>query len=90
MKRLTRKERDQYLKDHGNCAECGSRAEEVHHIKMLRNGGTNEPGNLKALCKRCHADSEHAICAGRLVIGLDEDGKAEIIDEFIDEGRGGM
>ena len=84
MRRMTRARRDQYLTEHSVCAECGSNAQEVHHVKMLRNGGTNDPDNLKALCKRCHTDSDHAICAGRLVIGLDEDGNAQIVDEFID------
>jgi 5-methylcytosine-specific restriction protein A len=27
----------------------------VHHILPLANGGTNEEGNLIALCKSCHS-----------------------------------
>lgn len=30
-------------------------ANEVHHIKPLANGGTNEFENLMALCKSCHS-----------------------------------
>jgi 5-methylcytosine-specific restriction protein A len=30
-------------------------AEEVHHVLPLANGGTNDEGNLMALCKSCHS-----------------------------------
>lgn len=30
-------------------------ATEVHHIKPLVEGGTNEETNLMALCKPCHS-----------------------------------
>ena len=30
-------------------------AEEIHHIKPLSQGGTNEFENLMALCKSCHS-----------------------------------
>ena len=30
-------------------------AEEVHHILPLASGGTNDEGNLMALCKSCHS-----------------------------------
>jgi 5-methylcytosine-specific restriction endonuclease McrA len=39
-----------------NCFRCGSVERlEVHHIKELRNGGTNKLGNLLVFCKPCHA-----------------------------------
>ena len=42
------------------CEQCKSEgrltaAEEVHHILPLANGGTNDEGNLMALCKSCHS-----------------------------------
>lgn len=30
-------------------------AQEVHHMKPLSEGGTNDWSNLEALCKTCHA-----------------------------------
>ncbi|MBX3001917.1 MAG: HNH endonuclease [Caldilineaceae bacterium] len=30
-------------------------ATEVHHIIALRDGGRNEEGNLRSLCKTCHS-----------------------------------
>ena len=38
------------------CSKCRERpAEEVHHVVALRDGGTNAPENLAALCKSCHS-----------------------------------
>jgi 5-methylcytosine-specific restriction protein A len=34
-----------------------TRAEEVHHIKPLAQGGTHDDENLMALCKPCHSRS---------------------------------
>jgi 5-methylcytosine-specific restriction endonuclease McrA len=37
------------------CVRCGSRRRlQVHHRVPLRDGGTNELGNLELLCGRCH------------------------------------
>ena len=36
------------------CELCGATATVVHHIRPLRDGGTNEPGNLQSLCAACH------------------------------------
>ena len=36
----------------GTCGKAG--ALEVHHVKELRHGGTNDPGNLQVLCRDCH------------------------------------
>jgi 5-methylcytosine-specific restriction enzyme A len=30
-------------------------SEEVHHVRALRDGGTNSWGNLQALCHSCHS-----------------------------------
>lgn len=54
-----RKIRDAYLERHPQCemkALCvGARATEVDHIVPLSRGGTHEPRNLQAACKRCHS-----------------------------------
>jgi 5-methylcytosine-specific restriction protein A len=49
-----------FLAAHPLCEMCSAEgrltpAEEVHHIKALKNGGTNEAGNLMSLCKPCHS-----------------------------------
>jgi len=49
------KARDAYLKEHPWCQRCGKkRAIIVHHIVRKRDGGSDEPLNLLALCKLCH------------------------------------
>ena len=58
--RAWKKLRARFLLLHPLCEQCksGSRltpAEEVHHILPLANGGTNDEGNLMALCKSCHS-----------------------------------
>ena len=47
--------RDRYLQDNPRCARCGARAEVVHHIVRKSEGGSDDPVNLQALCKLCHA-----------------------------------
>ncbi len=34
---------------------CGAKANEVDHIKPRREGGSDSPDNLQALCKPCHS-----------------------------------
>ena len=37
------------------CGQCGKAgALEVHHVKELAHGGTNDPSNLQVLCRDCH------------------------------------
>lgn len=55
-----RKIRNEFLLVHPLCMECkreykATIATEVHHIKPLDHGGTNETSNLVALCKSCHS-----------------------------------
>ena len=43
------------------CEQCSKKdkitpAREVHHIKPLSQGGTNDPMNLMSLCTPCHSD----------------------------------
>lgn len=48
--------RNRFLREHPTCARCGAAAQEVHHIKALVFGGTNDDENLSPLCKSCHKD----------------------------------
>ena len=49
------------------CGKCGKAgAMEVHHVKELQRGGTNDPSNLQVLCRDCH------IAAHRPVMGEQE------------------
>lgn len=48
--------RDAYIAAHPTCERCGQRRSEVvHHIVRKRDGGSDDPGNLLAVCKLCHA-----------------------------------
>ena len=81
MKRLTKKQRNDYLKEHPICVECGNQATEVHHIKMISDDGSNEETNLKALCYDCHQDSDHSKCVGRLSFEMDAEGTVTLKDD---------
>jgi len=53
--------RDRYIATHPLCEKCASLgkitpAEEVHHIKPLSQGGTNDVDNLMSLCTSCHSE----------------------------------
>ncbi len=53
--------RDRYFAAHPLCEQCEKHgritpAEEVHHIKPLSQGGTNDYANLMALCTSCHSE----------------------------------
>ena len=55
-----RKLRARFLNAHPLCEQCKASgrytaATEVHHIKPLADGGTNDERNLMALCKSCHS-----------------------------------
>lgn len=52
--------RDRYIAAHPLCEQCEkdgrlTPAEEVHHVKPLSQGGTNDYANLMALCTPCHS-----------------------------------
>ncbi len=52
--------RKAYASAHPLCERCAKagryvKVDEVHHIVPLRDGGSNEPGNLMSLCRKCHA-----------------------------------
>ena len=58
--RAWKKLRARFLLLHPLCEQCKcegrlTAAEEVHHVVPLTNGGTNDEGNLMALCKSCHS-----------------------------------
>lgn len=53
--------RDRYITAHPLCEQCEKNgrvtpAEEVHHIKPLSQGGTNDVCNLMSLCTPCHSE----------------------------------
>lgn len=59
--RAWKKIRDRHMAEYPLCEMCKkqgrlARAEEVHHIKPLSMGGTNDDGNLMSLCKVCHSE----------------------------------
>ena len=37
------------------CVSCGDKATEADHIISRRNGGSDDPDNLQALCRLCHS-----------------------------------
>ena len=42
-------------RDGWRCRECGKPGRlEVHHLEPLHKGGSNDVGNLVALCRGCH------------------------------------
>lgn len=52
--------RDRFISTHPLCQKCFeqgvlTKAEEVHHILPLSQGGTHAEENLMALCKSCHS-----------------------------------
>ena len=40
-------------RDANRCLHCGAPASIVDHIVSPRNGGSDDPGNLRSLCTRC-------------------------------------
>ena len=59
--RAWKKIRDRHMAEYPLCEMCKKQgrltpAEEVHHIKPLSMGGTNDDGNLMILCKVCHSE----------------------------------
>ena len=36
------------------CSECGATAVDIHHKQFKSQGGTDEIGNLTAMCRICH------------------------------------
>ena len=36
------------------CEHCGKVANDIHHIEFRSQGGSDDPENLIALCRRCH------------------------------------
>lgn len=48
------------------CKHCGKAARlEVDHVKPVNRGGTDEPGNLQALCRGCHIRKHRNAKPGR-------------------------
>ena len=58
-------------RDCGRCQACARLgrvrlAAEVDHVRELADGGTDEPGNLQALCADCHQAKSEAARLARL------------------------
>ena len=52
--------RRRYIAAHPLCEECQRhgryvKAEHVHHVRPLSEGGTHDEDNLMALCRKCHS-----------------------------------
>jgi 5-methylcytosine-specific restriction endonuclease McrA len=49
--------RDQFVREHPTCVECGAPTQEVHHKIPVRQAPhlRLEPSNLVPYCKRCHS-----------------------------------
>lgn len=46
--------RNKFLSTHPLCVVCGAHSTVAHHVHRKRAGGTDEEGNLVALCAKCH------------------------------------
>lgn len=50
--------RDEFInkrhKRDSKCFTCGRKAQERHHVILIKNGGTNQGGNIVSLCLKCH------------------------------------
>lgn len=67
--------RDSYL-----CQPCMTKghvtpATEVHHIKAKADGGTDDPGNLVAICRGCHDDATREQKGHRPRVAFDDSGR---------------
>lgn len=50
-----RRVRELVLKrDNRECQYCGGEADQVDHVVPFARGGTDDPGNLVAACRRCN------------------------------------
>ena len=66
-------------RDGWRCQTCGKPGRlEVHHVKPLQEGGTNDLGNLTTLCRGCH------IAAHRRVLAPEVDAWRAFAGELLD------
>jgi 5-methylcytosine-specific restriction protein A len=49
------KVREKFLAEHPFCDECGHPSEIAHHVIRRRDGGSDDPRNLRPKCSRCHS-----------------------------------
>lgn len=58
------------IRDRYACRHCGRKANEVDHIINKASGGTDDMGNLQALCHPCHLKkTKQEAAAGRARAG---------------------
>jgi 5-methylcytosine-specific restriction endonuclease McrA len=43
-------------RDRYRCAFCAEKAVTADHIRPIEAGGSNDPANLRSLCRDCHVD----------------------------------
>jgi 5-methylcytosine-specific restriction endonuclease McrA len=48
-------------RDRSTCTACGEPATNVDHLVAVREGGSDDPRNLRSLCAPCHADAHRSI-----------------------------
>ena len=47
--------REVLIRDGYRCRTCGALAEQVDHVRPRAEGGSDDPSNLAAICRTCHA-----------------------------------
>jgi 5-methylcytosine-specific restriction protein A len=48
--------REDYLRRHPSCADCGAQSTVVDHIRPVKDGGSFwDPNNHQPMCGTCHA-----------------------------------
>jgi predicted transcriptional regulator len=73
----------------GRCAECGSRANQLHHIRTrgIAPEAYNQPANLVLLCKACHRHEHARDWSSPELVALSEQHR-ELLSAFCDQYPG--
>lgn len=58
-----------------------------HHVVKRSQGGTDRPGNIVALCRTCHRQTDAAYADGRLVVWADGAGAFTFVILYDKSGR---
>ena len=59
-----RKLRAELMGPHPNCARCGKKASDAHHMRYPKNLADTKTSDLLPLCRKCHDFVHEAISAG--------------------------
>ena len=81
------KARREMIEKKTKCHECENYATELHHIKSVENGGTDDMDNLMPLCEECHKEytSEQTIERNKMWVELNIDENREVSAQYKDE-----